>query len=131
MKTKMDEQNKRDEKLKWKKKMDEKLKWMNTTYLQPIVMCQCKLYLFTTKRFTSIETLPVHLQEVCSHWELKHYLFISKKYVPIGNWNNMKPHILKNISHCFLFEFSLSNLLRLRSFLPLEEENCIFPPIST
>jgi hypothetical protein len=56
MKTKMDEQNKLDEKLKWKSK----IKWMNTTCSQPRVMCQCKLYLFTTKRFVSIETLHVH-----------------------------------------------------------------------
>ncbi len=54
-------------------KVDEKLKWMNTTYLEPIVMCQCKLYLFTTKRFVSTETLHGHLQEICSHWELKQY----------------------------------------------------------
>ncbi len=30
--------------------MDENIKWMNTTYSQPRVMCQCKLYFFTTKR---------------------------------------------------------------------------------
>ncbi len=57
----------------------------------------------------------------------KHYLFISKRYVPIGNWNNMKPHILNTISH-LLFEFNLSNLLCLRSFLSLEKKNYIFPP---
>jgi len=55
-------------------------------------------------------------------------MFISKKYVPIGNWNNMRPHIFNTISHYFLFEFNLSNLLRLISFLPLEEENCILFP---
>jgi hypothetical protein len=59
---KMDEQNIKDEKLKWKSKikMDELLNWMNTTYSQPNVMCQCKLNLFTTKKFVSIETLHVH-----------------------------------------------------------------------
>jgi len=64
-------------------------------------------------------------------FQQKHYLFISKRFVPIGNWNNMKAHILNTISHYFLFEFSLSNLLNLRSFLPLEEENCSLSPIST
>jgi hypothetical protein len=37
--------------------LDEKLKWINTTCSQPRVMCQCKLYFFTTKRFVLIETL--------------------------------------------------------------------------
>ncbi len=46
-------------------------KRMNKTYSQPKVMCQSKLYLFTTKRYVSIETPLVHLQEVCSHKELK------------------------------------------------------------
>jgi hypothetical protein len=58
-------------------------------------------------------------------------MFISKRYVPIGKWNNMRVHILNTISHYFLFEFNLSNLLCLRSFLPLEEENYTFSPIST
>ncbi len=41
-------------------KLDEKIKWMNTTCSQPGVMCHCKLYLFTTKRFVSIEALHDH-----------------------------------------------------------------------
>jgi hypothetical protein len=112
----MDEQNKKMKNWNWwKTKMDKKLKWMNTTCLQPRIMCQCKLYLFTTKRSMSTKTLPIHLQEVCSHWEL----------------NNMRLHILNTISHCFAFEFNLSNLLCLRWFLPLEEKNRIISPIST
>jgi hypothetical protein len=83
--------------------------------LQPRVMCKCKFYLFTTKKSMLTETLHVHLQEACSHWLLK----------------NMRLHILNTISHCFVFEFSSSNLLCLRSFLPLEEENYILSPIST
>jgi hypothetical protein len=51
----MDE-TKMDEKLKWKSK----IKWVNTTCSQLRVMCQCKHYFFTTKRFVSIETLHVH-----------------------------------------------------------------------
>ncbi len=58
----------------------------------------------------------------------KHHLFIFKKYVPIKNWDNMKPHIFYTISTYFLFEFNLSNLLCLRSLLLLEESNCIFSP---
>ncbi len=43
-------------------------------------MCQSKLYLFTTETHVSIETPLVHLQEVCSHkqlrqYEIAHYLF--------------------------------------------------------
>jgi hypothetical protein len=100
-----------DEQLKklWKIKMDEH------NLLQPRVMRQCKLYLFTTKRSMLTETLPIHLQEACSHWLL----------------NNMRLHILSTISHCFVFEFNSSNLLHLRSFLPLKEENYILSPIST
>jgi hypothetical protein len=83
-------------------------------------------------------TQPICNQKLCANvnstssqpkglCQLKHYMFISKRYVPIGNYN-MRPHILNTISPYFLFEFSLSNLLCLRSFLPLEEKNCIFPP---
>jgi len=46
---------------------------MNKTFSQPTVMCQSKLYIFTTKRYVSIETPHVHLQEACSHKELKQY----------------------------------------------------------
>ncbi len=60
-----------------------------------------------------IKTLHVHLQEVCnSHWELKQYEGAHSQY-----------HF-----KLFLFEFSLSNLLHLRSFLPLEKETTFFPP---
>jgi hypothetical protein len=57
--------------------------------------------------------------------QLKHHMFIFKSYVPIRNWDNMRPHILYTISTYFLFEFSLSNLLCLRTFLLLEESNYI------
>jgi len=40
----------------------------------------------------------------------------------------MKQHILNTISPYFLFEFNISNLLHLKSFLALEEENYIFSP---
>jgi hypothetical protein len=41
----------------------------------------------------------------------------------------MRPYILNTISHYFLFEFNLSNLLHLRSLLPLEERKLdCFPP---
>jgi hypothetical protein len=50
----------------------------------------------------------------------KHHMFISKKYVPIRNWDSMKPHILYTISTYFLFEFNISNLLCLGTFLLLE-----------
>jgi hypothetical protein len=36
--------------------MDEKLKWMNTTCLQPKIMCQSKFYMFTIEMYVSIET---------------------------------------------------------------------------
>jgi hypothetical protein len=87
------------------------IKWMNTTCLQPRVMWQCKFYLFTTKRFVSIETLPVHLQKVCSHWELKQYEAAHFQY------------------HFTLFLIWIQSIkLCFKSFLPLEEENCILSP---
>jgi hypothetical protein len=40
---------------KWKTKIDERVKWtkkiMNTTYSQPRILCQSKLYFFITKRY--------------------------------------------------------------------------------
>lgn len=60
--------------------------------------------------------------------QLKHDMFIFKKYVPIKNWDNRRLHILNTISTFFLFEFSLSNLLHLGLFLLCEKENYIFPP---
>ncbi len=55
-------------------------------------------------------------------------MFIFKRYVPIRNWDNMKPHILYTISTYFLFEFNLSNVLCLIALLLLEESNYIFSP---
>ncbi len=71
-----------DEKMKWMKNKINEPKRKTTTCLQPIVMCQFKLYLFTTESYVSIETPPVHF----------------KKYVPIRNWDNMRSHILYTIS---------------------------------
>jgi hypothetical protein len=51
--------------------------------------------LFKTKRYVSTKTLHVHLQKVCSHWELKQYESAHSQY-----------HFT-----FFKFEFSLSNLL--------------------
>jgi hypothetical protein len=107
---------KMDEKPKWKNN----IKWMKNsngwTKLHNQELCANVNYnLFTTKRFVLTKTLHVHLQEVCSHWELKEY--------EVAHFNT--------ISHRFLFEFSLSNLLHLKSFLPLEEKNYILFPIST
>ncbi len=98
-----------------------------------------QIYLFTTERYVSIQTPNVHLQEVCVNQntifssprvmcQSNHHLFISKKYAPIRNWNNMRPHIIYTISTCFLFEFNLSKLLCIGSFLLLEESKCILPP---
>jgi hypothetical protein len=120
-------------------KINEQNKRMKETCSQPRVMCQSKFYPFTTERYVFIKTPLVHLQEVCVNrnttfsfprcmCQLKHHLFISKRYVPIRNWDNMKLHILYTISTCFLFQFNLSNLLCLGSFLLLEELNCIFLP---
>ncbi len=61
-------------------------------------------------------------------YQPKHHLFISKRYVPIRNWNNTRSHILYTISTCFLFGFNLSNLLCLKAILILEESYYIFPP---
>jgi hypothetical protein len=77
-------------------KINEQKKRMKKTYSQPRIMCQSKLYLFTTKRYVLIETPPIHLKEVCVNRNInfssprnicqsKHHLFISKKYVPIRN----------------------------------------------
>ncbi len=82
--------------------------------------------LFTTKSYVSIQILPIHNQDVCVN--RKHHLFISKRYVPIMNWDIMRPHIFYTISTCFLFEFSLLNLLSLGAFLLLEKSNCIISP---
>ncbi len=84
-----------------------------------------------------IWTKPIHNKKLCVNpnftssqlrgmCQLKHHMFISKRYVPIKNWDNMKPHIL--YSNCFLFEFNLSNLLCLKAFLLIEESNCILSP---
>jgi len=106
-----------DEKLKRIKWMINENRWtkkrMKETYSQPKIMCQSKLYLFTTKRYVLIETPPIHPQEVCVSQNInsssprnicqsKHHLFISKRYVPISNWNNMKPHIFYTILNLFL-----------------------------
>jgi hypothetical protein len=54
--------------------------------------------MFTTKSYVSIQTLPIHNRKVCVN--PKHHLFISKRYVPIRNWNTtMKPHIFYLIKH--------------------------------
>ncbi len=110
MGTKMDEKPKYKNKIKWMKNSN------GWTKLQNQELCANVNYnLFTTKRFVLTKTLPIHLQEVCSHWELKEY--------EVAHFNT--------ISHCFIFEFNLSNLLHLKSFLPLEEKNYILFPIST
>jgi hypothetical protein len=98
-----------------KTKMDEKLKWMNITYLQLMVMCYVN----------STSSQP---RSLC---QLKHYYSSPRSMFPLrietiwGHTSLIPFHIV------FLFEFSLSNLLRLISFLPFEEENCILSPIST
>jgi hypothetical protein len=99
-------------------KMDGKLKWM-------------KGLNGWKKRWTKGWTKHVHNQKLCVNLNTnssqprgmcqpKHHMFISKKYVPIRNWYNIRPHIFYTISNWFLFEFSLSNLLCLRAFLLLE-----------
>jgi hypothetical protein len=100
---KMDEQ-----KNGWKIKIDEKKRWSKHVYNQelcvdPNIICS-------------------QLKGMC---QLKHHMFISNKYVPIRNWDNMRPHILYTISTYFLFEFNLLNLLCLRTFL-LFEYDCDF-----
>jgi hypothetical protein len=127
--------------------MDEKWnRWtkkrMKETCSQPKIMCQSKLYLFTTKRYVLIETPPIHLQEVCVSQNInsssrrnicqsKHHLFFSKRYVPIRNWNNMRLHILyTHFNLVFKFKFSFLDLLCLGPFLLLEKSNYIFSPSS-
>ncbi len=84
-------------------------------------------------------TQHVHNQQLCVNpnstcsqsrglCQPKHHMFISKRYVPIRNLDNMKSHILYIISTCFLLEFNLSSLLCLRAFLLLKESNCILSP---
>ncbi len=97
--------------------MDEQLKWINQK--------KDEHNLFTTNSYVLIQTLPIHNQKMC---QSKDHLFIFKKYAPIRNWDNMRPHILYAISTYFLFEFSLSNLLCLGSILLFEESNCIISP---
>jgi hypothetical protein len=57
-------------------KINEQKRMKQTKSSQPRVMCQFKLYLFTTDRYVSIETPPIHLQEAC----VKNTIFSS----PIG-----------------------------------------------
>jgi hypothetical protein len=83
-------------------------------------------------------TQPICNQELCANvnstssqprglCQPKHYMFIFKRYVPIGNWNNMRPHILNSIWHFFNLNL-VYQISCLRSFLPLGEKNCIFHP---
>jgi hypothetical protein len=58
--------------------------------------------------------------------QLKHHLFISKRCVPISNWDNMRSHTI--YSTYFLHQFNLSNLLCFETFLLLEESNYIISP---
>jgi hypothetical protein len=44
-------------------KIDEQKMMKQTKSSQPRVMCQFKLYLFTTDRYVSIERPPIHLQD--------------------------------------------------------------------
>ncbi len=87
-------------------------------------------------------TQYVHNQQLCVNpnstcsqlrgmCQLKHHMFISKRYVPIRNWNNMKSHILYTISTYFLLEFNISSLLCIGAFLLLKKTNYVlssFPP---
>jgi hypothetical protein len=106
----MDENKKRNNKTKWMKNWNG---WTQLVHNQELC-ANVNYNLFTTKRFLSTETLHVHLQEVCSHWELKQY---------------EATHSHNHFAF-FLIELNLSNLLHLRSFFPLEEENYIISPIS-
>jgi hypothetical protein len=78
-----------DEKLKWMSK----IKWMKnwngwTQHVDNQKLCA---------NVNSTSSQPRGL------YQPKHYLFISKRYVPIWNWNNMRPHILNTISPWFFF----------------------------
>jgi len=83
---------------------------MNKTCSKQRIICQSKLYLFTTKRHVSTKTPLVHLQEICSHKELRQYEIT---------------HYLFN-----LFSTSIQSFKPLMSwtFLLLEESNCILSP---
>jgi len=104
----------------WKFLMDKRIKWMRNEnrwikkrmkeiYSQQRIMCQSKLYIFTTERYVLIETPPIHLQEVCVNQNIILHLQelyvnqnTTKRYVPIRNRNNMKPHIFYTILNLFL-----------------------------
>jgi hypothetical protein len=94
----------------WKTKMDEmdeKNRWTKgwTKHVHNQKLC------------VNLNTTSSQLRGMC---QPKHDMFISKRYVPIRNWNNMRQHIFYTISTWFLFEFSLSNLLCPGAFLLLE-----------
>ncbi len=73
-------------------------KKMSKTYSQQRVMCQSKLYLFTSERHVSIETSHVHLQEVCSHKELRQYETAHSLFNLFFIWiQSFKPLVYKNI----------------------------------
>jgi hypothetical protein len=104
----------------WKIKTDERIKWMNKK--------KDEHNLFTTKNYVSIQTLHVYNWEVCVNWnttclqsrgmcQSKHHMFISKRYVLIRDWNNMRLHIFYTILTCFLLEFNLSEPLMSRNIL--------------
>jgi hypothetical protein len=55
--------------------------------------------MFTTKNYVSIQTLLIHNWKL--HVNKKHHFFISKRYVPIKNWDTMRLHILYTIQFVF------------------------------
>ncbi len=114
-------------------------KKMKETCSQTKVMCQSKFYMFTTKRYVLIETPNVHLQEyvsiktpllhlqeVCVNWITT---FSSPRGMfPLGIETIWGHPLFIPFQPVFLFEFNLSNLLCLGSFLLFEESKCIISP---
>jgi hypothetical protein len=70
---------------------------MKKTCSKQKIMCQSKLYLFTTKKHVSTKTPLIHFQEVCSHKELRRYetthslfnLFFTsiQSFKPLMSWS--------------------------------------------
>jgi len=85
-----------------------RIKWMKNKNRWTKLVKNKKLFVNPNSTFSQ-------LKGMC---QLKHHLFISKRYVPIRNWDNMRSHII--YSTYFLLQIKFSNLLCLGIFLLLE-----------
>ncbi len=82
--------------------------------------------MFISKRYVSIKTPLLHLQEVCVNWITT---FSSPRGMfPLGIETIWGHPLFIPFQPVFLFEFNLSNLLCLGSFLLFEESKCIISP---